>query len=475
MKTQIKRKRYNLISALLLCLLCVFLLSAFPTVAKAETKTVYSDVLEDLGKDELFKTSNYPAKDSGEYSVSVIQIAESSKGELFVYTYEPRRETKELDATSINISTAINDNLKYHNYKLELLNANGVFGKYLVEDFAVLPDALRYYDISVIYRKWDNGIDGEITGGDGSEKSYLVGYMFTAASVNGNVIYSKLETEVIEIRAEDRFDGFVRYSNGFPLWYDKYCDSYFIAFKTDRKIDDLMEADIYWVTKKYHRTFIVAGGNVLTDKIEYDEVSLEEYRRLKAQDEAQNDLTGCLFGRKRYWNRIESVETFCSKEDLTQEVQTALDGKQWVLRFAEYGYERYNLADGVSYDENGTIVSDVTILRLMFETDGVVYNLGVVSDKVTTDTKPDGGDDEKKPGCAGFSFEDLWKYILIGIVAIVVLVLVIAFFPHVVNLAVLLVKLLIKLLFAVFKGLWLIISAPFRGIAALVRKRKDKK
>ena len=35
-------------------------------------------------------------------------------------------------------------------------------------------------------------------------------------------------------------------------------------------------------------------------------------------------------------------------------------------------------------------MSDVTILRLKFETDGVVYNLGVVDNKQTSSVIPDG-------------------------------------------------------------------------------------
>ncbi len=467
MITRIKKIRRNVLVVIALCLMCVFLFpSAIAEKAFAEGKTVYSDVLEDLQKDESFNPESYPAKDSGEYSVSVIQIAESTKSELFVYTYEPRRGTKELNATSINISTAINDSLKYANYKLELLSASGVFGKYLVKDFAVLADALRYYDISTVYRAWDNDIDGAITGGDGSEKAYTVGCVYSASTVGDTVSYVRRETEIIEIRVEDRFDGSIRYYNGFNLVSYNACDSWFVAFKSDRKIDDLMEADIYWLEAPHFYSYVVGGGVK-----DYDTEDPEEkYLTLFAEDEVGNKADG-WFADKRVWKRIERASDFAAKEDLSPEAKKKLEDKQWVLRFAETEFRQYDsLGSQTIYS---TRVSDVTILRLMFETDGVVYNLGVVSDKVIPDTTPDGGTEYEKPqGCTSFNLGDLWKYILLGIAVIAALVIVIAFFPHIINLVIWLIKLLVKLAFAVIKGLWLIISAPFRGIAALVRKRK---
>ena len=458
----------NIVIAVLLCLLCVISMQSFP-IAKAEgTKTTYSNVLEDLQKDELFKSESYPAKAS-DYSVNVIQIAESENNELFVYTYEPSREDKELNATSINISTAINDSLKYKNYKLRLLSAQGVFGKYLVEDFTVLSDALRYYDISTIYRTWDSEIDGEITGGTGSEKACTVAKVYSAATVGETVSYVCKTTEIIEIRPEYRFDGFIRYDDGIYWNGLSYCDSYFIAFNADRKIDDLMEADVSWKYRTYmYRIWvdIMGGGNETT----YGD-TLSESITLKAEDEAGNAANG-WFAKKRTWKKIQTVSDFIATENLTDETKTALNGKQWVLRFAEYGYTLRSY--GSESRDEGTQVSDVTILRLMFETDGVIYNLGVVSDKVTPDDKPDGGDVIKKPGCAGFDIKDLWKYILLGIAIIAVIALIIAFFPHVINLVIWLAQKFVKLLLTVLKGLWIIISAPFRVIAALIRKGKDK-
>ena len=99
---------------------------------------------------------------------------------------------------------------------------------------------------------------------------------------------------------------------------------------------------------------------------------------------------------KYTWNRIQTVTDFIASERLTAETEANLKGLQWVLRFTEtertqkktsiLGYDRY--------ETHWTIVDRVAVLRLEFETDGVVYNLGAVSDAVSGDGYP--GNTDKK-------------------------------------------------------------------------------
>ena len=115
-------------------------------VAFAEDKTA-SGVLEDLSKDASFNEANYPSN-AKDYSLSVMQLAESTDKELFVYVYQPSGD--KVRASSVNISTTINDEISYHNYKLELLNFEGTLFKYKVISFEVKTDPVRYYAISSI-------------------------------------------------------------------------------------------------------------------------------------------------------------------------------------------------------------------------------------------------------------------------------------------------------------------------------------
>ena len=76
------------------------------------TEITYSDVLDDLKKDETFDTGKYPV-DENDYTLRIIQIAESTAKELYVYVYRPCEATKDLLATSINLSIPkINETIK---------------------------------------------------------------------------------------------------------------------------------------------------------------------------------------------------------------------------------------------------------------------------------------------------------------------------------------------------------------------------
>ena len=122
-------KRY-VVFALLLTVCMALFIGLYPATAYAAIQdgVEYSSPVEDLKSDPDFDESLYPANEK-DYSLQVVQIAESTDGELLVYVYQPSNGVKDYMATSINISTAINDSLYYKNYKLELLSKDGVFCK----------------------------------------------------------------------------------------------------------------------------------------------------------------------------------------------------------------------------------------------------------------------------------------------------------------------------------------------------------
>lgn len=108
-------------------------LSFIPTYTNADNNE-YSNVLDDLTKDENFNIEDYPTKDK-DYSLQVIQVAESEDKELFVYVYQP---SAKYIATSIDFSTTYDEDdnfYDFNNYKLKLLNQEGTLSKYVVENF----------------------------------------------------------------------------------------------------------------------------------------------------------------------------------------------------------------------------------------------------------------------------------------------------------------------------------------------------
>lgn len=456
------------ISLIVLFVVCAVALTGgfFPSaVAYAAGGTVYSDVLEDLHTDESFSEEHYPVV-VNDYSLKVIQLAESSDNELFVYVYQPSGQAKDLRASSINIALVPRENISdVRNYKLTLLSSSGVFYKYRVDGLTVSTAGTRYYTIPSIYRPFDETIDeGADHGNEVTEVVFEVAKEYCFSTINGEPFCRVLDIETIEIT--DKFVGFVRYSNGFELFPTR-CDSHFVAFNTDRDIDRLFEAEVYYTTQSYSYSYL--GGLFGHENETFGEVR-DNYAFLTYEQKVEHTGDG-LWAPTYQWNRIETVENFIAGEDIEQTVYTgallnvsvankitdegraALAGKKWVLRFTETEYSL--LWSENSYDTSSTIVGDVTILRLKFETDGVTYNLGVIDNKQSGD--PDTPINEEH-----YNFEptDLLKIILIIIGLVLLLIILAPILPYIIKFVI-----------------WLI-SLPFKAIAALVkavRKRKDDK
>lgn len=163
---------------------------------RAANGKIYSDVIADLEKDKDFKQEDYPVVEK-DYSLKLVQIAESTDGKLLVYVYQP---SGTLEATEIRFSTAINDNVKYRDYTLTLSSKSGTLSKYIVNDFKILPDALRYYDVAQLARVWSETVDPPPTGDNtAATVAYAVGQQWRASTVDGTVSYAMIESEVVTV------------------------------------------------------------------------------------------------------------------------------------------------------------------------------------------------------------------------------------------------------------------------------------
>ena len=428
-----------------------------PVIAHAQEGKTYSNVLDDLKKDSSFNPNNYPAK-SDDYSLQIIQLAESVDKELFVYVYQPSGKAKDFKASSINISTTINDAISFMNYKLVLLNSNGVFYKYKVENLAVKTDAVRYYTISSIYRQFDESIDKQASGGNTiTEVNYDVSKQYSFGEINGKPYVNCVDIETIVVT--DKFVGFVRYPDGFQF-YVGACDSHFVAFNTNKPMDKLLEADVYYTTQAYSSSWAAFVGSS-----EEFGAKADKYAYLKYTDKVEH-TGGGLFAGTYKWDRIQTVENFIATEDreqifsgaiidvkisskLTDAALAELQGKKWVLRFAETDYSMWS-GQG-AYGTFSTIVGDVTILRSKFETDGITYNLGVI------DNKQSGSKDPSNETDIDISLNKRGKMILYLLMLIFLIILLAPILPYVLQAIV-----------------W-IISLPFKGISAAVKSTKRRR
>lgn len=455
-------KRISLILALILIASCLG--CALPGIAFAASETIYSDVLEDLGKDETFDAAQYPEKD--EDKMDVIQVAESNAGELFLYVYQPQAD--KYTASEARISTSIGDNLSPKDYKLTLLSRNGTLSKYIVNDFTVLPDVVRYYVIIQLARPWDNDVDGKPSGNEAKTVPYPIGKQFTACTIDGNVTYTEAHEEVITIT--DKYVGYLRYLNGF--WFFKSsCDSHFVAFDTDRQIDKLMEADI---TYSYQTCYEQKPlGIVKLGELKENSITLYD------TDEAGNKISA--FGVQHTWKRIEKVEEFISKEELNDEDKQNIRNKKWVLRFCETNVTEFH---GSMYkDIDSTKVTEVTILRLKFETNDIQYNLGVIDNKQNGSGKPSNPAEDAVAGLetaikrvtdffnfvgdlfqrfAAWCSKYWWVFLIIGVVIALAIAAAIC-------------KPIAKVLWYILKGLFYVVTSPYWIIRAIVLAAKKRK
>lgn len=447
--------------AVLIVTLCVFLTGAqsFSAVAaESENEKTASGVLEDLSKDASFNAANYPSN-AKDYSLSVMQLAESTDKELFVYVYQPSGD--KVKASPINISTTINDDISFFNYSLELLNFEGTLFKYKVMNFEVKKDPVRYYAISSIYRPFDVSIGDKKSGNNTiNEVNYAVNKQYCFGEINGKPYVSCVDIETIVVT--DKFVGFVRYPDGFKLFTGAGAyDSYFVAFNTDKKIDKLFEADVYYTTQKVSYDFFTEDSPF---SIKFGDSKTDNYAYLKYTDKVEHTGGGFFAGTYK-WDRIQSVDDFIKTEDrttvyygavlnskvsskLTDEALNELKGKKWVLRFTETSYDKSpksGMGAATYYHAETTMVGNVTILRLKFETDGITYNLGVIDNKQTGSTEPSNSIDIKvEPNATG-------KGIIYLILFVLLLVLLAPLLPYVLSAVIFIVSFPVKLISEIVK------------------------
>ena len=445
-------KTKNHIAAVMLLVVIVIFMRVFMPV-RAFAASEYSEVLVDLQRDETFDSAAYPV-DPADGTLKVINIAESTAGELFIYVYRPSAGVKELPAIEIRMSTTVGDSYSPKDYALRRISANGTLEKYVVEDFTVKPDMLRYYDIICIFRAFDSDYDEPATDNNTvSETEIPVKKGYTATTVNGVVSYTCTEIKAVEVI--DKYVGYLRYeaSDISAIWQmDK--DNHFVAFSTDYRIDELMEADITYVKQVERMSSAFTGSKTTFDDPEIVEDTIY------ASDSTDID-TGVFFKKKYTWNHIVSGTEFKGSVELADEAVQGLAGKKWVLRFLTTDYkDGRNFGDLVAGTYVSTHVRDVSLLRLKFVTDGKVYNLGVVDNKQTGSDKPVGGSGQSIPSWAWWLFA--------AFIALVVFVLVVIFLPNGINIVLSIFK-------AIGKGIYFILSLPVRFVRWIAERRDGGK
>ena len=390
----INRKEKILYSFVLVFVLLVqFFVPVFTVRTVAASS--YSGVLDDLQKDENFNPDDYPSI-SDDYSIQVIQVAEGTNGELFVYTYTPSNETNNFQAKKINIAfqEPSDESLTFSLYDLKLVSTQGVFDKYQIEGYSCTYDQFRYYNIATIYRPFDSLIDEGMSSIDDIKDyvGFAVGKCWCLRYSSNGIEFDCKNVETVNITIHAV--GFTKYYDGFiPFQAYGWTDSHFIAFSIDNfDVDAVYSAKISFKTKQY-----TAIGQD-PDNLAYAYIDNSEMQHeliLDCKDVGMNEGNG-WFGKKYKWSRISTKKEFIDEiEDHTNtifsdEQKLIYENSQFVFRFLETRRSESDSVMGMAlYGEVGTSVTEVAVLQLQFLSDSKVYNLGVVGDIASDDGKAD--------------------------------------------------------------------------------------
>lgn len=465
---------------------------------RAETKDgQYTHVLDDLAKDSTFDLSKYPAV-SDDYSLQVIQIAESENKELFVYVYQPANN-KDIIATDITIKLTSEGHPMI--YPLKLVSTYNTLDKYVVEDLTVSEAALRTYFIISIYREYDESLgDKPVAGSTEGKQALAVGQRWWAMTSNtGETLYSMEYDDVVTVTSE--YHGYIRYYDGYK-WNEgnTFTDGHFVVFSVNRKIDTLKSAVVRYTTQDY----VYKDYSNHDDKDGYisEGTPVTSYRRLQADGDGEDSVGGSdgdgwfSFGQKYTWKRIETLSSFSNVNEeflfnttiaqmqVVEEDAKKYGNQAWVLRYLETNYSKQSLIENqgtlmnplnVPYTQiEGVKVTDVVILELTFITAGETYTVGVVDSMTSQDENPDGEYTAKDNLLE--AVEDLFKnttsFILGLIVIIAAIVLIAVLLPVVLPLLQSGLSLVIRLLKKVLNGIWSFIMLPFKLIGKLFKRNE---
>lgn len=480
---------------LFVSLLLVSIVSLLISTNIVSANTIqYSGMIQELQMNSSFDLDDYPAI-ANDYSVNVIQVAETKENTLVIYVYQPAALKVQLDATVMNMTTNPDITHDYKVYNLSLVERVDVFAKYVVDDFVVDPtQEERYYSISAIYRAYDEILDSEKYEEQVNDDEWLYNHIYYTVAkswcVTGSLMqqlsYQMQGFDVVEIEID--FVGSVRFTGGFQLGLRKIiendCYAYFVAFRVpDYDVSKVFDADIRYFVRKKHK--VVDASTDYTTAGDPTEI----YKTIYENDDGAYEGKG-LFARSYSWDRIQSVEKFketAAENEITytKALLDSIDDSEWVFMFDEYAvtttteiYYDNSLGSTIQlqrYIYDWTAVSEVSILRLHFfdKKTKQEYDLPAVSDIVTGNDIPDG----TTPSIFDVDLE--WLYELIEIIGKILLVIIVI--AAVAGILYLLgglsgllnvLKVIWNVLLAILKVVFNIVLLPFKLISSLFKKDK---
>ena len=391
---------------MLLIIILIFSTIITPIIASAAEGSFEKTPLTELSKDESFKVEDY-VENPEDYSIQVIQVAESSEGKLNIFTFQPARNTVDLKASSINISYGFSSNgegLSPKNYNLKLICTDGCFDKYEVEGFFVPAQEHRYYNIVSIYRRLSSYVptDTNVSGGTTTEKAYEVGQQWHSYTLNDRVYYEMNTFETVEITTN--YTGFLQMNTDIVNNYfgssatGQFQHMWFIAFNVeDYIVEHIYNADLSFTYQSYKDEY---KNFEFISRTWKDENPIPETIFLSDIDKESVESNRLIpFLKETYsFKRIMKAEDFIKNFEaqggsFSEESKAKLNASQWVFAFKETPFTNTDSVQGTAIYtyHNGTEIANATVLRIKFmDINKKIYDVGVVNDKVTPDDIADG-------------------------------------------------------------------------------------
>ncbi len=213
-------------------ILCLAFSLIFTGITTSAADSTYSDVLDDLRKDDTFLLENYPSV-SDDYSLSVINIAESLDKELFIYVYQPSNNTVDIKAKMISIYDEYSPDGSCPNpidYDLELVSTYDVFDKYLVKDYVVSDEGYRYYNLITLRVEYNEIAhkDEIIEGGTVDMVGLDIGQQWCAYWFNDSLVYEMNVFDTIEV--DITTCGHIDIENGFNILGTTYMKDTYLNY-----------------------------------------------------------------------------------------------------------------------------------------------------------------------------------------------------------------------------------------------------
>ena len=392
--------------ATLLIIISLFSTIFTPITAFAQENSYEKTPLTELSKADNFNVEDFK-EDPSDYSIKVIQIAESNEGKLNIFTFQPARNTVDLKASSINISYGFSsngENLTPKNYSLKLISTEGCFDKYEVVDYSVTNDEYRYYNIVSIYRRLSDKVptDENVSGGTTTEKAYTVGQQWLAYTVNGVTKYEMNTFDTLEVTTN--YTGYLRMNTDIVTnifqssTTGKFVHMWFIAFNLEDYIaEHIYNADLSFTTQQYNDKYTNSNytGRTWIDEEPIPEtVYLSDVDSVSVESNLNIPFLKEAYTYKRIMKAEDFIKTFEDQGgEFSEEAKTHLLASQWVFAFKETVYSSSTSVQGVTIYQTdyGVQIADASILRVKFmDINHNTYDLGVVNDKTTADDIVDG-------------------------------------------------------------------------------------